>query len=461
MENKNIDKFFNEQFKNLEATPNKKIWNNIEAKLKNKTRIILPFWWFSGRIAAILIVGLLLFPLPKDTSSIKNNDGQVIITNSLEDKNDFKNEKNIIDTLFINKSPRKELFIVDNKTNIKTQKKRQKNKNIKKVEGPVIVKIKNYKPEKKKGLVSTKNAMKKIFLADNSTKINVDSTSNKKSIINKKSIKINSEKEFTSKENKNIDKKEKIKKTDLNDFINKKELLKYTQKQWSVAPVFAVLNSNSFSDSSPIDKNLSNSTEGKNTFSYGIKVGYKINNKWSIQSGIHIQEMSYTNNKVIVGTASSNTSSSAIFSNQTVFYFIRNSAENFDLGTNSLTNTISSNGNLSQNYGYVEIPVELKYSFYTNKKIETQLVAGFSSLFLNKNEINLNTNEFSKSGNADNLNNINFSGNLGFDFNYSFDKNWSANLNPMIKTQLNTFNKNANGFKPYFFGVYTGISYRF
>ena len=463
MENNNIDNLFNEQLKNLEATPNKKIWNNIEAKLKKKKHRFLPFWWFSGGIAAIFVIGLLLFPFSKGTDTIKNNEEEIIITDSSEDKINLKNKINKIDTLFINKNNKKETIIIADKTNVKTQNKRQKNKTIKIVKEPLIAKTKNYKTEKKKELVSTKNAMKKIFLANNSTIIDVDSEKNKNVKIDKKSIKNNTEKEFTLKENKNFNKKEEIEKTDLNDFINKKELIKdkkLTQKKWSVAPVFAILNSNSFSDSSPIDKNLSNSTKGKNTFSYGIKVEYEINDKWSIQSGIHLQEMSYVNNNVIVTEESSSTSSSVIFSKQTVFSFLGNTSENINLITNSLTNIISSNGNLSQNYGYVEIPMELKYNFSKNKKFETQLIVGFSSLFLNKNEINLSTDEFSEKGNAKNLNNINFSGNLGLDFNYNFNKNWSLNLNPMFKTQLNTFT-NSNGFQPFFIGIYTGIKYEF
>ena len=89
------------------------------------------------------------------------------------------------------------------------------------------------------------------------------------------------------------------------------------------------------------------------------------------------------------------------------------------------------------------------------------MVAGFSSLFLNKNEINFNTQLVSQSGEANNLNNINFSGNLGFDFNYSLNKKWSLNVNPMFKVQLNTFSEDSNGFSPFNLGVYSGIKYKF
>ena len=59
------------------------------------------------------------------------------------------------------------------------------------------------------------------------------------------------------------------------------------------------------------------------------------------------------------------------------------------------------------------------------------------------------------------LNNINFSANLGVIFSYKFDKKWALNFSPMLKSHLNTFNNNSNGFKPYYFGVYSGINLNF
>jgi hypothetical protein len=116
---------------------------------------------------------------------------------------------------------------------------------------------------------------------------------------------------------------------------------------------------------------------------------------------------------------------------------------------------------MHQNFSYLEIPLEVKYNLSKNSKFATQIVTGFSTLFLNGNEVLLSSTNLQKIGEATNLNDFNFSGNLGLDFNYVFDKNWSLQLNPMFKAQLNTYNKNSNGFQPYFIAVYTGINYRF
>ena len=55
---KHIDRLFQEQFKNFEATPNEEVWNNIEQRLhgnKRKRRVI-PIWWQYGGVAALLML---------------------------------------------------------------------------------------------------------------------------------------------------------------------------------------------------------------------------------------------------------------------------------------------------------------------------------------------------------------------------------------------------------------------
>ena len=86
----------------------------------------------------------------------------------------------------------------------------------------------------------------------------------------------------------------------------------------------------------------------------------------------------------------------------------------------------------------------------------------FSTLILNKNEIYVQTDEFSnKIGEASNLNDINLTGNFGIEFDYKLYKNIHFNLTPMIKVHANTFKKDTGGFDPYAIGVYSGLNFRF
>ena len=121
-------------------------------------------------------------------------------------------------------------------------------------------------------------------------------------------------------------------------------------------------------------------------------------------------------------------------------------------------------GSLNQEYGYIEVPLEMKYSL-TNGKLGVSLIGGFSTLFLNSNSVFVETSQFSSElGEARNLNAIDFSGNFGFDVDYSINKHLYINISPMLKIYTNTFSdnyENSDNFKPYLFGIYTGLNYRF
>jgi hypothetical protein len=429
MDQKKIDELFQKQLKNLESAPNQRVWSHIETKLKKKKRRVFPFWLFSSAVASVLVLGFLIFPFSKDENTIeKSNTNEIItITPKMITPSESKIDATSLDNIL-----KKEILITEKEAIVKNQKKKENSFNTK----------------NPKELPFPKKTVKTLAL----NALNIDS--------NTFSLKQSTLLEITKRLNPKIVSK----KIDINNFLKPKDsskVNKYNQERWAIAPVFAVLKSNSFSNTSPIDANLDNSTKGENSFSYGVQVAYKINKKWTIQSGIHLQEMSYSNNQIAVFSSSQGSSSTTEFTNEGFFSFDVNNTENIDFNANSLTNAISYSGNLTQNYGYIEIPFELKYNFTSRKEFKTQLVAGFSSLFLNKNSILLGTENRLQEGKASNLNMINFSGNLGFDFNYHLNKNWSLHLNPMLKVQLNTFNENANNFAPFYIGIYTGVHYKF
>ena len=441
MDSKNLDKLFQEKLKNLEVTPNEKVWNGIESKLQKKKRRVIPFWWFAGA-AAIFLLALFFFPFTNNENSFDNNDSKIIITETPKEvKQTILVSKK--DTLKQNKKIEQNTLVADD---VITKKPTQKIKNTFKE-----------KKEKKK-LVSTKKAMEKIFLGDNLIKepIEIEKNTEKKNTISKAQTRDKKDNHKEKNYSKKIDFTKVIKKTD--SIFSTSE----SKKRWSITPTFAVLSSNSFSKSSPLNQNLSSSTRGQNSVSYGVQVNYKLNSKWTIQSGVHIQETRFKNNNVIVGMLTNSVNSNVAF-NDDNFRKVETSAFaiDTDLANNSFASSHTLSGDLSQNYGYIEIPVEVKYNFYSTKRFNTEIVGGFSSLFLTQNEVNINSQFVSNSGLANNLNTINFSGNFGLDFNYLINNNWSLNLNPMFKAQLNTFSKQSNGFRPFNIGIYTGLKYRF
>src|SRR5690606_35061087 len=88
-EKKNIDSIFNESFKNFEATPSPRVWENIQAELKKekKERKVIPLWIQIGGVAALiallLSVGNWVYN-PSDAG-----------TPSITDENIIKSEKSL------------------------------------------------------------------------------------------------------------------------------------------------------------------------------------------------------------------------------------------------------------------------------------------------------------------------------------------------------------------------------
>jgi len=429
MGDKKIDNLFQEQLKNLEVSPNKRVWNNIEAKLKKKKRKVFPFWWFSGAVASIILLTFIFNQYSSVENSKFNVNPDKTIT-IIPERETIINNK--IDSLDLKNKRKNEILLSKEDNVIKVDKNKIQNSRSQK---------EIYKPRKSKtSLILNYNSV--------ATNFRIVPQESPLKISKRTTIKYNDKKlDIAS-----------VIKAAKNTNDNKSE------NNWSIAPSFAVLKSNSLSDTSPINAGLSESTSGENSYSYGVQVAYQINKKWSIQSGIHLQENSYANNQVSVNSSSERNPFATAFSNGDVFSFNKNNdiTESAQLLGNSVLNAGNSNtGNISQNYGYVEIPIEVKYNFSNSNKLQTQFVTGFSTLFLNKNEVILDTQNFSRTLEATNLNNINFSGNIGFDFNYNLSKKIALNLNPMFKVQFNTFSNNSNGFAPFNIGIYTGIKYQF
>ncbi len=443
-ETKNIDQMFQEKLKNLEATPSPEVWNNIEAKLKKKKRRILPMWWFSGGVAAILVVGFLMYPL-----FIKNNNTEEINTPIIVDvpESDLKKEIENNDSILNRERESIEVVITE-------KEKKSLDEESELLNAPIA--------ERKVDLVNQKKSIEKKEKATGSEGL----TPVDKNAMKKNSFALLEEKTQNNKQKKN--KKDSInvltpKKDFIAEISSKDTILseKKNHSKWALSPTVALLATNSFSSTSSLDNSLnSSSTQGSNSFSYGVKVAYQINDKWSIQSGIHLQNLDYLNkNLSIVSSISESTLSNIDYNNENLFSINSpDAANNLTSGANIITNEAT----VTQAFGYIEIPLEVQYSFFRSNKFNTKIVTGFSSLILQKNEIVISSSTINRViGKANNLNTLNFSGNVGLDVDYSINKKLQLNFNPMFKIQMNTFSKNSNGFKPYSIGFYTGIKYQF
>jgi len=224
-----------------------------------------------------------------------------------------------------------------------------------------------------------------------------------------------------------------------------------------------------FGGGSPIHSNfVPNSKSGNVNLSYGVAVSYAINKKLQFRTGVHKVDYGYDTNEIAF-SSSLNSSTNSLIDN---ISYVRTSRNLVVRSTAVKTETaeafqdISANdpgldGRMVQEFGYVEVPLELNYAL-VDKKVGVNVIGGFSSLFLVNNKVSLVSDELTTTvGLANNLNEVNFSTNIGFGINYKFTPKIQANVEPVFKYQLNTFSDTAGSFNPFSIGVYSGVSFKF
>jgi len=233
------------------------------------------------------------------------------------------------------------------------------------------------------------------------------------------------------------------------------------ENKWQITSNVAPVYLGSSSNGSPIDSQFAgNNKEYQNTMSYGLGVNYDVSKKVTLRTGINKVNFEYLTNDVefyasLQGRPMASLNST---SNSNVAPII---VQNANFSSSETLTTSTKQGSIEQSMEYYEIPLELSYKVI-NKKFGIDVIGGFSTLLLNNNNLMVVSDGFSAElGKANNLNSVHFSTNVGLGFRYRFWKSFQANFEPTFKYQLNTFSNNDGGFKPYFIGLYSGVSYRF
>ncbi|RPD96534.1 hypothetical protein EGM88_09205 [Aureibaculum marinum] len=451
---KNIDRLFQEKFKDYEVFPDSSVWKGIEKELtKKKKKRIIPLWLRYGGAAAILV---LLFSVVFVLNN--NNQSTPIIpdTNSITDSD--KNDALIKDSKSSSNND-----AIDDENGGNTQNYIKSYDVSEKTEDKLITTYqpKNHSKNQKIVTSSKDNTIDAVAsLKENSGKQIEDKITIEESKI---TTQIDNEKSnvITALENKEEEKSDLIEK--LENQKQETKIVTVNDKKWSIGSAIGPVYLNSSSKGSPIDPSLaSNNKTSNNSISYGLKVNYKISNKLSLQSGIRNVDLSYATENVSVIASSTLLDKSRTNISSDVGAVLQVSSttvQNSEMY--SQKSPFDKNGSLQQSFSYVEVPLEAKYAIIQNK-VGVNIVGGFSTYFLYDNDISITSfGKKSSLGEASNLNDLNFSGNIGIDLNYNLNSYLYINASPMLKYQLNTFSENSGGFKPYFFGIYGGLNFRF
>ena len=486
---KNLERLFQEQFKDFNENPPEIVWENIQEKLqeKEKKRRVIPIWWRLGGIAALFMLGILGIRSLYDSNTISVENPVVIEKNRspknpilTPQENPIKEGENVSQAENENASKTTTNSLIEAKSNSRFE------KNIPDESSTQIVNVNTKTLNKKTSLKANnpnQNADKQESMAQSNLAKNVNSTEaknqkNKSELSSnsntEKSEKPKNDKPFELIENLLVQQKNTVDSTQTSALAENQvepnaleELLKEKEEnqkpkvepklnRWQISTAVAPVYLGSSSNGSPIDADFANNPKDyKNTISYGLGVNYDVNQKFSLRTGVSNLSLSYATEDVYFYP---NINARGI---TTLNYSSQGAPINVqDFSANNEIQVVQ-NGAITQQMNYIEVPFELTYKVL-DKKFGIQLISGFSTLFLNNNDLMVVSEGFSAQlGEATNLNQIHFSTNVGLGFRYIFWKSFQANFEPTFKYQLNTFSSNDGGFQPYFIGLYSGISYRF
>ena len=257
--------------------------------------------------------------------------------------------------------------------------------------------------------------------------------------------------------------KKKIKKSkEFRAFERAINLEEMTNWRWSVGAVVAPTTYGSLTKGSMLDARLENNPrEGETNLSYGLQVKNQMNRNSALRFGINRVNLGYNTQNFQVN----------IIDNVVNIYQLTG----IDPGTEIQQGGIPLNPNateffnsndvvtIDQDISYLEIPVEYQYSFINNR-FGANFIGGASLIVLDDNRI-FAVNDLGQSvavGKSSNLTNLGYTLNFGLGLKYDISKHFQLNLDPMLKIQMNSpENTSVNNFRPYFFGIFSGLHFKF
>ncbi|MEN8790546.1 MAG: outer membrane beta-barrel protein [Flavobacteriaceae bacterium] len=503
MNKKDIDKLFQDKLGDYREIPDEKVWQSIEQSLdqRKKSRRIIPIWWKLGGAAAVLAITLMVWnpfsskapvdatitdvesSVPENRSQIKDQPkkpgqeseipaAEITVTGE-EQGPKTENKNNPVDS--VNKdiqvvsegNPNTELP-ANTTTEVlgKTDEVLVENSTTEKIIDPVG---EGDRSEKEVAQIRQDLLQNEIDVEDSS---GLAERAAEQGVADNEIADSPAQMEIAEQlAEKEAD--EKSGKKSIFDEINKEEeeaLAEVSGPKWSVGPSIAPVYFNSFGDGSPIHSNFaSNSKTGNVNLSYGVGVSYDVTKKLSLRSGLHKVDFGYNTNDIIFSSSLVASTSSEItninYNSNSRNLVVESSASRTSTAEFSANDIVaqspSRSGSMVQEFGYLEVPLELNYAIL-DRRLGINLVGGFSSLFLVNNSVTLESSgSTTEMGEANNLNDLNFSTNLGMGINYKLNDKMKVHLEPMFKYHMNMFSGVEGSFQPFSLGVYTGMSFKF
>lgn len=424
MENKKkLGEIYREKLRDVETTPPADSWDNISAALEEKEekKAFLPLWWkFAGSAAVIaLLVSLFYFP----QTETKFSSEPTLAVPAERKSYEFDPISPFYEETLLRTSVLLEMLI-------------QKD-----LKAPSSERIAKKTAEESNEPAAntiaanrTEETQQKMPFLDSLESRVAKENANREEITSEKAI-VTTEEETSAAPHFNEIEQAVAENESPKEITEKNDI----SGRFSVTTTAAAVYFDNFGSGNALNAQFAGQdSKGKVSMAYGINLAYQVSDKVKIRTGVSKVELNQT-----TGGASFGTVMDAAF-----------------LDGNTANIASPGMGNLEQNLGFIEIPMEMEYSLF-KKQFGINIIGGASALILDENQVSLDSPYATMSlGEANNLNNLSFSANLGLGLNYDISKDFQLHLEPIFKYQLNTFS-NTPGLNPYYFGVYSGLSYKF
>lgn len=501
-EQKHIDRLFQERFKEFDVKPPAKVWNNIEAELQKKEkedRKLIPIWWRVAGIAALLAllftVGGLVFNSNSENPIVETNNLDLIPETNAKEVIDSEGNNNLIPEVADSdkaKTPDQEENgneQLNTPTNSEAVANGADDRTVKKQINSNLTADKT-----NTGFTTGANTASAVANTDNSS--NKDNTGLD---VQETGVTINKEAANSLLDNTTQDAVTSVKdqvtgdktgeeqdseltedgKVSLIDYLKEKEEADAVAQldnnsvpanRWSVAPQVAPVFYSSLAEGSSVGNEFTDNAKSSDAnLSYGVQVQYNVNDRFALRSGVSKVNLSYNTNDIeFAVTPNTLGLTGTKFNAGGITYAVgdkgtlenRFTAAAPTVGLDNV-NLNSFEGLLNQQLAYWEVPLEASYALINNR-FKLNVVGGVSTLFLQDNTLKaISGAREANLGSLDNLNDLSFTTNVGLGLQYNISKRFAVNVEPMFKYQLNPYSDSSVNFRPFYMGVYSGLSIKF
>ena len=328
MEDKDLDKLFQDKFEGLQAPPDPAVWDRISSSLdqKKKKKRVVPIWLWPAGVAAVLMLSLWMGGVfnadPIDQSlPVYVNEDKEESTGILNEETpgitgvaDSHNEGSQGDTSN-NQSPSG--LTSSPASGAQEQKALARSTSWSNAQNKAVVERSNVpKATSTDGRATRlKEALEdqKSAVTTNPTKEKADSNSSQQTnaVVSAESTK---EKEETT-----------TGKKDLFDVIKEQEAVaelsgETEAKKWSLNASVAPVYYNTLGKGSPIHSNFAaNDKSGEINMSYGMNLAYSVNKRLKIRTGMHRVDLGYSTDDIIFSSSLSASTNDMIENNYKLY----------------------------------------------------------------------------------------------------------------------------------------------